>query len=186
MMGDKFGDGWWWVVIMMMGDDGWWLVMMGDDGWWWWWWWAMVMRVTNELNLHLPTLKQTNIIKVMRMDEHLNGSFRCFIAWNMLRTLSTSYFADSTAKYVCEIPMGDRYHCGICSNQIWGWSCKKDHLFMFIYIYIYICIHISPTDSKNSPAGTRLLQKKSILISPNQKISGQIIATSHDLTLKGS
>ena len=38
------------------------------------------MRVTNELNLHLPTLKQTHTIKVMRMDEHLNGSFRCLIA----------------------------------------------------------------------------------------------------------
>ena len=91
----------------------------------------------------------------------------------MLRTLSTSYFADSTAKYVCEIPMGDRYHCRICSTKFEGARARN-----IIYLCIYICIHISPTDSKNSPAGTCLLKKKH----PNQKIYQDIL---HDLNLEG-
>ena len=44
----------------------------------------MVMRVTNELNLHQPTPPQ-------KKNNQNDGSVRCLIAWNVLRTHSISY-----------------------------------------------------------------------------------------------
>ena len=92
----------------------------------------------------------------------------------MLRTLSTSYFADSTAKYVCEIPMGDRYHCRICSTKFEG-ARARNIIYLCIYIYMYTYF----TNRQQKFASWNLSFEKK---HPNQKIYQDIL---HDLNLEG-